>query len=114
MKKSILILGAISLLTLSMNSCGSSDVSKGKSLVAELETCLGSIDSKEKLNQLSKEEAVLIAKCMLPYLEKMEEMEKTISEDDKQAIEDEVKNSKYADVFKMLNPEAVKNLAKDN
>ncbi len=92
-----------------LTSCGKSSV------VKELENCLGNIKTNEDAKKLSKDEAIEIAQCMLPHLEKIkEEMMKLDREQRKKKekeFQEQIKASDYHEVLETLSYRKVKRLS---
>ncbi len=106
MRKFYLLGIAVVTAVMCLTSCGKSNV------VKELENCLGDIKTNEEVRKLSKDEAIEIARCMLPHMEKIkEEMRKLDREQIKKKekeFEEQVKASDYHEVLKTLSYRKVK------
>lgn len=107
------IFGVILFASVILTSC-----SNGGSFVTELEKCLGETKTLEQLKQLSKDEAVKMAQCMLPHIESFQsELDNYEGEAREALIESfnaKVKNSEYKEVLNAMNPDKIKKLAEED
>jgi hypothetical protein len=99
---------AIALIT----SCGGETVN---TTVSQLEKCLGSNKTNDDLNNLSKEQAIEIAKCMLEPMENIKEEVDNMSSEDQEKFgkefTDAINKSEYKEVLKDMDYDKIKELA---
>lgn len=95
-----------------MISCGGNENQK---TIKNLEKCLGTIKTIEDSNNISEEEAIDIANCMLPHLQavkdKVDKMSREEAEKFLKELESETEKSDYKEIIKELNYRKVKKLA---
>lgn len=95
-----------------MISCGGNENQK---TIKNLEKCLGTIKTIEDSSNISEEEAIDIANCMLPHLQavkdKVDKMNREEAEKFLKELESETEKSDYKEIIKELNYRKVKKLA---
>ena len=95
-----------------MISCGGNENQK---TIKNLEKCLGTMKTIEDSNNISEEEAIDIANCMLPHLQavkdKVDKMSREEAEKFLKELESETEKSDYKEIIKELNYRKVKKLA---
>lgn len=94
-----------------MTSCSENENQK---TVKNLEKCLGAVKTIEDSNSISQEEAIEMAKCMLPHLQKVKDkvdkMKREEAQQFLQELETETEKSEYSEIIKELNYRKVKKL----
>jgi hypothetical protein len=95
-----------------MISCGGNENQK---TIKNLEKCLGTMKTIEDSSNISEEEAIAIANCMLPHLQavkdKVDKMSREEAEKFLKELEFETEKSDYKEIIKELNYRKVKKLA---
>ena len=89
--------------------------SKVKNDIAVIEKCLGDIKTEKQAKKLSKEEAVTIAKCMLPHMEAIKDRLDNMSSEEREKynkeLDEAVEKSEYKEMIKGMDYDTVKELA---
>ena len=114
--KQIFNLLAIAIIAIALTtSCGGEKVN---TTVSQLEKCLGSNKTNDDLNNLSKEQAIEIAKCMLEHTENIKEEVDNMSSEDQEKFgkefTDAINKSEYKEVLKDMDYDKIKELASAN
>jgi hypothetical protein len=94
-----------------ITSCGSG----GKKAIGGLEKCLGNMKTLEDGKNITKEQSIVIAKCMLPQLDELKAKVEKMSESERVSFQKEVldatNKSEYKEILNEMNYERVKTLA---
>jgi len=111
--KQIFNLMSVAIIAITLTtSCGGGKV---KTTVSQLEECLGSNKTNDDLRNLSKEQAIEIARCMLEPMENIKEEVDNMSSEDQakfgKEFSDAINKSEYKEVLEGMNYDKIKKLA---